>query len=497
MRQHTRPLAALATIITGVGVGAFALALPAHADTTTVTYLYSGTEQMFAVPAQVHSVHVDAVGGGGGSSLSDPSGTEAGGSGARMSADVPVTPSTNLYIEVGGDGEDGAGDHGVAGGWNGGGAGTFQFGAGGGGASDVRTSPSGPAASLGTRLLVAAGGGGAAYGGPGGTSGSSGGTADSSCGQPGGPGGGGGASSGGSGGSPVGGPPGSGEDGTFGVGGDGGGNDVSSGTIGGGGGGGGYYGGGGGGAAVNGTCAGGGGGGSSFLAPGVTFATPGADVSSRPSITISYVILVKPQVTTVPASDIATHGATLNGVITPETVGAQDSGALCHFEYGLTSGYGTSTPGGGCGSGTDQLYFWETLTGLDPGTTYHYRLAGSNARGYSYGADMSFTTAPAPPVPAPAPAVTTSPATNVGQHQATLNGLVNPRGSATNYHFVYGTTTSYGRSSPTLSAGSGSTNVSVHALLSGLVRHTTYHFRLVAVNGNGTARGVDRTFRTG
>src|SRR4051794_4847158 len=110
MRQHTRPLAALATVLTGIGVGAFALAPAAHADTTTLTYFSSESEQTFAVPGNVNKVNVVAIGGRGGKShnVIDP-GDEVGGSGATMSADLPVTPGTTLYLEVGANGQDASG----------------------------------------------------------------------------------------------------------------------------------------------------------------------------------------------------------------------------------------------------------------------------------------------------------------------------------------------------------------------------------------------------
>ncbi len=44
--------------------------------------------------------------------------------------------------------------------------------------------------------------------------------------------------------------------------------------------------------------------------------------------------------------------------------------------------------------------------------------------------------------------------------------------------------------------GSGSSPVEVSASLSGLVKNTSYHFRIVATNPAGTSYGSDRTFAT-
>src|SRR5439155_1384117 len=95
----------------------------------------------------------------------------------------------------------------------------------------------------------------------------------------------------------------------------------------------------------------------------------------------------------------------------------------------------------------------------------------------------------------PSPAVTTNPATNVASVSATLNGSVNPRGSTTTVYFQWGTTTSYGHTTP-MQTQTGNTYRNVTANISGLTRNTTYHFRIVATNSAGNRRGSDRTFGT-
>ncbi len=106
--------------------------------------------------------------------------------------------------------------------------------------------------------------------------------------------------------------------------------------------------------------------------------------------------------------------------------------------------------------------------------------------------------APKSPKPKPphAPQVMTGSASAVGQTAATLNGSVNPRGSATTYHFDYGKTTAYGHSTATLSAGSGTTAKSVSARITGLAPGTTYHFRLMGSSSAGTTLGKDARFTT-
>ena len=62
------------------------------------------------------------------------------------------------------------------------------------------------------------------------------------------------------------------------------------------------------------------------------------------------------------------------------------------FQYGTSSAYGSSTTPQSAGSGTTVEREGATLTGLAPGTTYHYRLVATDSAGTAYGADQTFTT---------------------------------------------------------------------------------------------------------
>ena len=99
---------------------------------------------------------------------------------------------------------------------------------------------------------------------------------------------------------------------------------------------------------------------------------------------------------------------------------------------------------------------------------------------------------------APPPTVTTASASSVSTTAATLNGTVNPNGAATTYQFEYGTTTSYGSFSPASPAtvGSGTSAVAESADITGLTAGTTYDFRIVGTNANGTTHGANLTLTT-
>jgi hypothetical protein len=103
---------------------------------------------------------------------------------------------------------------------------------------------------------------------------------------------------------------------------------------------------------------------------------------------------------------------------------------------------------------------------------------------------------PASALAAAKPAVTTGGASSVSPDAATLAGSVNPNGLVTTWYFQYGKTTRYGARTIAQDAGAGTKRVRVSATLTGLQGKTTYHYRLVATNSQGTTVGADKTFKT-
>ena len=77
--------------------------------------------------------------------------------------------------------------------------------------------------------------------------------------------------------------------------------------------------------------------------------------------------------------------ATLNGLLVDDGGEACD----CGFEWGLTVAYGNITP---TDSKTTGQNFSQTILGLLPNRTYHFRAIATNSAGVSYGADRTFTT---------------------------------------------------------------------------------------------------------
>src|SRR6185312_5900795 len=137
-------------------------------------------------------------------------------------------------------------------------------------------------------------------------------------------------------------------------------------------------------------------------------------------------------------------------------------------------------------SGTSSVPVSQTLAGLKPGTTYHYRVVATSSAGTGRGADGLLAT------PA-APAGVTGAASNITGTTATLHGTVDPNSRATSWYFEIGTSTSYGTKTPAKDAGSGTAAVDVSAPVGGVQTGHTYHYRLVATSDAGTPPGADKT----
>ena len=99
-------------------------------------------------------------------------------------------------------------------------------------------------------------------------------------------------------------------------------------------------------------------------------------------------------VTTSQASNVFPMEATLTGVIIPG-----NRATTYYFEYGKTSGYGSKAPKTGEGtiaSSSEPVEVSQAVTGLEPETTYHYRVVATNTSGTVYGKDKTVRTTTEP-----------------------------------------------------------------------------------------------------
>jgi hypothetical protein len=212
----------------------------------------------------------------------------------------------------------------------------------------------------------------------------------------------------------------------------------------------------------------------------------------------SFITLAgSPVATTVAASSVANTTAVINGRVNPG--GASTTVKFC---------WGTSSSLSGCtlsdtitvlagSAGLTNVSM--NLSGLTPGTTYYFRVQGSNSQGTTQGAILSFI--------AGAPSVQTLTATSVTSSTAVLNGTVKANGSnvssvtfclATDPTASAGVITNCLPASGNASPGAFSSSITIanpeSKTVTSLTSGTLYYFQIIAQNGNGTSYGEILSF---
>jgi hypothetical protein len=85
---------------------------------------------------------------------------------------------------------------------------------------------------------------------------------------------------------------------------------------------------------------------------------------------------IAPEATTSAASEARQEQAKLNGTVNPKGTDTH-----YYFQYGLTTGYGSTTSSTDAGSGKSTLPESATVASLQSSTTYHYRLVATSSGG--------------------------------------------------------------------------------------------------------------------
>lgn len=184
-----------------------------------------------------------------------------------------------------------------------------------------------------------------------------------------------------------------------------------------------------------------------------------------------------PVMSTNGATNITSTTVTLNGYFN----GNGSNMTSVFFQYGdsplMNSNSNSLIPVGSFGTYSD------SITGLNPGTTYYFQAVGINASGFGWGTStLTFKTLPV--VPVSTTTINTNSATNITQTSATLNGYFNGGNSSTQTYLEYGTSSSsFTSQTPTVNQSSLSGSFS--APISNLSPATTYYFRAVAINSLG------------
>ncbi|GAC1323151.1 MAG: hypothetical protein NVSMB25_19150 [Thermoleophilaceae bacterium] len=123
----------------------------------------------------------------------------------------------------------------------------------------------------------------------------------------------------------------------------------------------------------------------------------------------------KPAAATRNATAITPTGATLNGA-----VNGRGQSISYHFDYGLSSRYGLSTPQGSVTASASSVAVSAPVSGLNPDTTYHFRLVATAANRTARGSDRSFHTPRIPTVST----ISVTPATVIFGGVASVTGAL-------------------------------------------------------------------------
>ncbi|MBU6183399.1 MAG: Ig-like domain-containing protein [Verrucomicrobia bacterium] len=194
-----------------------------------------------------------------------------------------------------------------------------------------------------------------------------------------------------------------------------------------------------------------------------------------------------PQPNTGGATFVTPNSANLNGSVNPNGLSTS-----IWFEYGVLADNLTSnTTAEDAGNGTAPIDKWAAISGLEPDTTYFFRMVAKSGANEVRGSVQSFHTI------AIKPTIASSSSANTDPTAATLSAEVNPNGFATTVYFEYGTNQAYGSSTTAAAIGSGNQTVPLSQPITGLQAGAAYYFRAVAQNANGITYGPERTFTTG
>ncbi len=194
-----------------------------------------------------------------------------------------------------------------------------------------------------------------------------------------------------------------------------------------------------------------------------------------------------PKASTIGASEITATGAALGGTVNPNGLETDT-----WFEWGTDPDLGSFVRTGTQPAGKDaaETPVTQSVTGLNPMSTYYFRVAASNGTGDARGAVLSFTT---PGIP---PSVTYSLGEPATGSSAALIGNVNPNGLPSEAWFEWGQDPALASFTTTaaLSVGSGTTSQEITHTLQDLDPGVRYYLRVAASNSAGASQGPVMSF---
>jgi hypothetical protein len=200
-----------------------------------------------------------------------------------------------------------------------------------------------------------------------------------------------------------------------------------------------------------------------------------------------------PAVSTGEAAAITPTGATISASVNPGSVGPNSDTAY-FFQYGATTSYGAQIPiiPGDAGQGTIPVTETASLSALEPGATYHYRIVATNDNTnmpmIAIGKDKTFTTVATPPI------VSGVSVSAVTPTAATITATIDPRGLPTRYELELGSTPGELQAR---AFGNTASAIALVLTIGPLRSDTLYHYKLTAANLSGIAESPpEGAFRT-
>ena len=194
----------------------------------------------------------------------------------------------------------------------------------------------------------------------------------------------------------------------------------------------------------------------------------------------------EPETVTQMATEITTTTVTLNGSVNPNHLATKVT-----FEYGSDTQYGTTINSDqDTVRGESSTMVSANLTGLDPGSTYHFRVKAESALGITYGDDMTFTMNGA------LPDIGNPDVIEIGKRSATISVSVNANYLDTEVDIEYGVTTDYGSTGHFNTMVTGNNDESISVDISGLDAGTRYYYRIRAENILGVSYSENQVLET-
>ena len=191
---------------------------------------------------------------------------------------------------------------------------------------------------------------------------------------------------------------------------------------------------------------------------------------------------------TLKAEPVTNNTATLHGVLNPKAIG---NAGTYEFLYKRSAtdceGEGSIATPAATVAGHEKEAAQAPVTGLLPNTQYTFCLLAHNEAGEASALSPpeTFTTH------TQAPTVEGESSSNLSSTNATVSAQVDPGGLPTTYRVEYGTSPTYGTSTPETNLGDASAAVSVAVELSKLEPATLYYFRFVVSNTLGTVSDIE------